>query len=448
MHLPKSLRTLIRWWRYKQHNRAAALHTHSLDCPGCGLALTVPRLTQGEAASCPRCHHPLVRVETSPFVVPPALALASLVIMALVYSQLFILIEMPGVRSSLTLPEMVRVLLVQDFGFLAEVMVLLTFGTPLLFCLLCLYVYSGLMQQQQRPGMLYATRMLVRLRHWMMVDVFFISTLVAYIKLSSVAKVTFGSAFWLMFVLAVLLIRTAQSIPEHWVYFQIQQLLKRDPVRLVRTEHTINCGTCLYHQPSSRSRCAVCGSALHRRRPDSIGLSSAFLLAALLLYLPANLLPIMISSNPITTEISTILDGIVYMWRDGDKLIAAIIFSASVAVPVVKIIAMMVLLYSARIRPLLPAPRLALLYRITEYIGRWSMVDIFVIIIMMSAFRTPVARVTPGPAAIYFCLVVVLTMFAATYFDPRLIWDKINRRAPANSTGSTPVSLPHKRRPI
>lgn len=440
MKLIQDIHILDRWWRYRQHNAAAKLPAHSLDCPGCGLSLTVPPLAQGQAATCPRCRHPLVRVERNPFRAPPALASAALILMLLVYSQLFILVELSGVYAYLTLPEMVRVLLAQDFGFLAEVMLALTFGTPALFCLLCLYVYGALVYQQRLPGLLYATRLLVRLRSWMMVDVFFISTLVAYIKLASVAHVTFGPAFWLMFALAVLLLRTAQVIPEHWVYFQIQRLSGRDPAKLLRTPHTLNCSECLYHQPANRSRCSVCGSMLHRRRPYSLRISSAFLLAALILYFPANLLPIMISSNPLNTEINTILDGIAYMWRTGDKLIAVIIFSASVAVPVVKIIAIMVLLYSAQVRPLLSHMRLAWLYRFTESVGRWSMVDIFVIIILMASFRTPLARVTAGPAAVYFCLVVLLTMFAAQYFDPRLLWDKIH--APAK-----PSRHPHAHRP-
>ena len=101
-----------------------------------------------------------------------------------------------------------------------------------------------------------------------------------------------------------------------------------------------------------------------------------------------------------------------------------IIFSASILVPVLKIIAMAVLIASAYFKPPMSAPKMSVLYRITESIGRWSMIDIFVIIILMSSFHTNMARVVPGGAAVYFCLVVVLTMLSAYYFDPRLIWDR------------------------
>ena len=112
------------------------------------------------------------------------------------------------------------------------------------------------------------------------------------------------------------------------------------------------------------------------------------------------------------------------MWRDGDKVIAAIIFSASILVPSLKIISMATLIASAHFGLPMPIHRMSRLYHITEAVGRWSMIDIFVIIILMSAFHTPIARVTPGPAALYFCLVVLLTMLSAHYFDPRLLWDK------------------------
>ena len=148
----------------------------------------------------------------------------------------------------------------------------------------------------------------------------------------------------------------------------------------------------------------------------------------MILLLPANLMTIMVSSNPTVIERSTIFSGIQFMWRDGDHYIAMIIFSASIMVPWLKIIAMGVLLYAAKFGTKMAPQKLAKLYLITESIGRWSMIDIFVIIMLMSTFRTHLARVVPGPAALYFCLVVLLTMLSAHFFDPRLLWDKATQR--------------------
>ncbi|MCF7521255.1 paraquat-inducible protein A [Neisseria sp. ZJ106] len=416
--------TLSRW-RVKAYRDDAVLPAHTVDCPDCGTRIAIPPLKQGREAFCPACGHEVVQVEDNPYVAPLAYAVASLILLAFVSGMMFVQVEMAGVASILSLPEMMRLLIAQDFGFLADVMFVLTFGTPLLFLLLCVYVYTALIRNLMLPGLLRATRLLVRLRHWMMVDVFFISTLVAYIKLSAVAQVTFGPAFYLMLGLGVMLIRTSVSIPQHWVYYQIHQILGNNAVQEA-SEDKICCSRCLYFRDKDEETCGVCGADLYRRRPHSLRLSSAFLLTAAILYVPANLLPIMISSNPTNLQVNTIFNGIVYMWNDGDKLIAAIIFSASIMVPVLKLIAMAVLIASAYFKPPLDGGKMSRLYRITEAVGRWSMIDIFVIIILMSAFHTNLARVVPGEAAVYFCLVVLLTMLSAYFFDPRLIWDKIS----------------------
>ena len=248
-------------------------------------------------------------------------------------------------------------------------MFVLTFGAPVLFLLLCLYIYTALMRERAYPTLRFATRVLVRLRHAIMVDVFFISTLVAYIKLSSVAEVEFGSAFYLMFALSVMLIRTSVSIPQYWVYYKIHRLTGGDAVQTASDDKTC-CSRCLYFRDKDEQPCEVCGADLYRRRPKSLSISLAFLIAAFILYFPANILPIMISSNPTALEVNTIFNGIVYMWNDGDRLIAVIIFSASILVPVLKIIAMAVLIASVYFKPPMSAPKMSVLYRITESIGR------------------------------------------------------------------------------
>ena len=419
----KPIPSYTRWWRYKSYLPDASLPAHTVDCPDCGNRMDIPRLRQGQEAHCPVCNHEVVEVENNPYVAPLAYAMTSLILMAFAYSMVYIRVELFGVTSVLTLPEMMRLLIYQDYGFLAEVMFILTFGAPVLFLLLCLYVYTALVRERAYPALRFATRVLVRLRHAIMVDVFFISTLVAYIKLSSVAEVEFGSAFYLMFALSVMLIRTSVSIPQHWVYYKIHRLTGGDAVQTASDDKTC-CSRCLYFRDKDEQPCEVCGADLYRRRPKSLSISLAFLLAAFILYFPANILPIMISSNPTALEVNTIFNGIVYMWNDGDRLIAVIIFSASILVPVLKIIAMAVLIASVYFKPPMSAPKMSVLYRITESIGRWSMIDIFVIIILMSSFHTNMARVVPGGAAVYFCLVVVLTMLSAYYFDPRLIWDR------------------------
>lgn len=409
-----------RW--LKLYMPEATLPAHTVECPECGLTVALPKLRQGQQAQCPRCHYHLVRVENNPFLLPLALALAGLIVMLMGFGQRFITIVLGGVFSPLTLPQMVNDLFFQDYGFLGAVLFAFTFVMPALFLLLCLYVYLSLLCDEPLPYVLLAAKIMMRIRHWVMVDVFFISILVADIKMSAVAQVHFGASFWLMPALALILLRTTIAIPVHWVYFQIYRSGNQNVFEMPTAENQC-CTRCLYYRPMTEHICAICGSKVFNRRPHSLKISWCFLLAAMILYIPANVLPIMISENLLGREVSTIMSGIIYMWKDGDKLIAAIIFSASIAVPVLKIVSMILLLYSAHFKPLLKVEKLSLQYRLTEAVGRWSMIDVFVIILLMSAFHSPVARVTPGPAVMYFCLVVILTMLAAYFFDIRLIWD-------------------------
>ncbi len=171
-----------------------------------------------------------------------------------------------------------------------------------------------------------------------------------------------------MFALSVMLIRTSVSVPQHWVYFQIGRLTGNNAVQTASEGKTC-CSRCLYFRDSAESPCGVCGAELYRRRPKSLSISSAFLTAAVVLYFPANILPIMISSNPAATEANTIFSGIAYMWDEGDRLIAAVIFSASILVPVLKIAAMSVLIAAARFALPAGAKKLSHLYRITEAVA-------------------------------------------------------------------------------
>jgi paraquat-inducible protein A len=171
-------------------------------------------------------------------------------------------------------------------------------------------------------------------------------------------------------------------------------------------------------------RCTRCGSRLHLRKPNSLARTWALLLAALVLYLPANLLPVMHTSSLFGAQKDTIMSGVVYLWTSGSWPLAALVFIASIAVPMLKILAIGFLAASANLRSRWQPVQRARIYRIVELVGRWSMLDIYVIAILTALVQfNALATITAGPAAIAFGAVVVLTMFAAMSFDPRLTWD-------------------------
>ena len=171
-------------------------------------------------------------------------------------------------------------------------------------------------------------------------------------------------------------------------------------------------------------RCPRCGAALHLRKPASVSRSWALLVAAVILYIPANLLPMMKTSSLFGTQSDTIMSGVVYFWTSGSWYLALIIFFASVMVPLLKMIALALLLVTVQRRSRWQPEQRARLYRLVEFVGRWSMLDIYVVAVIVALVQLKaIATIQPGAGAAAFGAVVVLTMFSAMAFDPRLIWD-------------------------
>ena len=197
----------------------------------------------------------------------------------------------------------------------------------------------------------------------------------------------------------------------------------------------VGCHVCEKVSPVSVGRCPRCGSRLHMRKPDSISRTMALVIAAAVMYVPANLLPILTTRElGISTE-STIIAGMVQFWNTGAYPIAIVIFTASIMIPLLKIVALLWLCAAAK--GLVPhsARILGKVYWITELLGRWSMVDIFVVAILVAMVQLGnYMIITPGPGALAFAGVVLLTMFAAMSFDPKLLWDQLEREEDALST--------------
>jgi len=176
--------------------------------------------------------------------------------------------------------------------------------------------------------------------------------------------------------------------------------------------------------PPEPARCPRCNARLHLRKPHSEQRSWAYLIAAFIMYFPANFLPMMITSTLSGTREDTIISGIITLWEEGSWGIAAVVFFASVTVPILKMIALTLLLVSVRMRAGWMPKQRTRLYRLIRWIGRWSMLDIYVVAILTSLVQFSfLANVEVGPAAFPFGVVVVLTMIAVMEFDPRLIWD-------------------------
>ena len=169
--------------------------------------------------------------------------------------------------------------------------------------------------------------------------------------------------------------------------------------------------------------CPRCGHVLRARRPFSVQRTWACVLAAAVLYIPANVLPIMTTTAGLQRDRHTLLGGIHELWVDGSWFLAVIVFVASIAVPVLKIAVLALLAWTADHAPAWRRLERAKLYRLIEAVGHWSMLDVYVVVLLSATIRFgAVANVEAGPALLAFASVVVLTMLATFAFDPRLIW--------------------------
>jgi paraquat-inducible protein A len=175
---------------------------------------------------------------------------------------------------------------------------------------------------------------------------------------------------------------------------------------------------------NARASCPRCGEAVHFRKVNSLSRTWALLIAAMILYIPANVLPFSIVTALGHSEPDTILSGVIYFINSGEWPIAAVIFTASIFVPILKLMVITYLLLSIHFRSRWRPQERTRLYRIIEGIGRWSMIDIYVVTIMAALVHMgSLADFSVGPGAVFFASVVVLTMSASMTFDPRLIWD-------------------------
>jgi paraquat-inducible protein A len=182
--------------------------------------------------------------------------------------------------------------------------------------------------------------------------------------------------------------------------------------------------------PGQSAFCPRCGATLHQRRPNSIAYTWALVIAAMIFYIPANVLPMTVTSALGATQADTIMSGVIYFIHSGSWEIAMVIFVASIFVPFMKFMVLIYLLLSVQFKSIKRPKDRTRLYQLTEAIGRWSMLDIYVVTILIALVKLGIlADIEAGPAVIYFAAVVVVTMLAAESFDPRLIWDVVEEES-------------------
>ncbi|WP_233887537.1 paraquat-inducible protein A [Paraburkholderia flagellata] len=325
-------------------------------------------------------------------------------------------------------------------------------------CLLALLVPLAVNRAPWHAPLLF--RVMYTARPWGMTEVLILGLLVALVKLSHIATVVTGVALWSFGALMLVLAGASAAFDARQFWSRVARAARRakapDVADVTDTpDLTTNfasreearargdraagpltgaaCGIAHCHACGMLARmpaaahaatCPRCGCALHLRKVASLSRTWALLVAAVVLYVPANVLPVMDTSSLFGTQKDTIMSGVVYLWVSGSWPLALLVFIASIAVPMLKILGLSYLTWSTQRRwTWLPEQRTRI-YRLIELVGRWSMLDIYVITMLVALVQfNALATIRAGPAAIAFGAVVILTMFAANMFDPRLIWD-------------------------
>lgn len=419
-------------------------HDSLTECPECGLLQRNPVLPPHGYAECARCGAVLHRDRPDSLNRTLALTVAGLVLFVVANSFPFLSFEMGGQSTRTTLLTGVAELYRGGNWFIASTVLFTSILAPGLELLLLLLVLVPLMLGRLPAWLPQLFRWVRTLAPWGMMDVFMLGILVSVVKLSELATIVPGaSLFAFVFLILVLAAAQAALAPDLvWSRVALPGAVTRP---LVRGEPHISCDICGLTLPWSavrhddrEPRCPRCAMALHHRKPQSIERTWALMLTAAVFYIPANLLPIMTSTSLGVSQSDTIFTGVVFLVTNGMWPLAVIVFVASVFVPLLKLLILLVLLISVQRRSHWNPRERTRLYRIIETIGRWSMVDVYVLTILVALVRLgKVASVQPEPGAVFFCAVVVMTMLATMSFDPRLIWDALEQNHAGRRQGSS-----------
>ncbi len=385
-------------------------------CPQCDLLFTLPRLKRHQHGHCPRCAAHIASGRDWPITRLVAMALAMLVLMPFAYTEPLLNIRLLGVSINASLLEGIWQMTRQGHPVTASMVAFCIIGAPVTLVLALLYLFfAPRVGMNLRPVLL----LFERLKEWVMLDVYLVGLAVASIKVREFSEVLPGNGLLAFLALMALSLLTLIHLnPEQlWQRFYPQRACPASPQALV-------CLSCRFTgAPDDRGRCRRCHVPLTLRRPYSLQKSWAALIASVILLFPANLLPIsVIYVNGVRRE-DTIFSGIMSL-AAGNVPVALVVFVASILVPFSKVLITSTLLLSIHFRVRHSLMTRMRLLRFMAWIGRWSMLDLFVIALTMSLVnRDQLLAFTMGPAAFYFGAAVILTILSVEWLDSRLMWD-------------------------
>jgi paraquat-inducible protein A len=403
------------------------------ECPGCGLLHEIPPMAPGVTARCSRCPTSLLHTTTHPLEYSIALTLAALVLLAVMCTTTLMSVQTSGISHSADLfagpVELVR----RNMGALAVVVVFVTVLAPLGKLTGTLYVLMRLNERDPPNHLRRVFAWAERLRPWSMIEVFVFGVFVAYTKLGDLVTIRLDAGVYALLALTVVVIWADSALDREKIWERLRYGDAPGPGAgsLERLEgEPIGCELCglVCRVTREDQRCPRCDAKLHLRKPGSIQRTWALVIAAAVLYVPANYFPVLTVEQLGAGAPSTIFGGVEELIESGMYPLAALVFFASVAVPMLKLVGLTVMLIATQTGRSGWLRDRTRLYHAVRWIGRWSMIDIFMESLLGALVQFGnVVTIEPGVGAVAFCGVVILTIFAAETFDPRLMWDARGR---------------------
>ncbi len=408
----------------KREPAISASHTEVIVCHGCDHYFDSVPCKPGYQLNCNYCGSVLQTHHRNWLSRAGAFTVAGVVLFVMTVSFPFLGLEAGGQQQLSQLLSGVLALLDREQFILASLVFVTIFLLPLVELLCLAFVIAARWFDVKPRGLNAVMQLLFISRPWNMMEIFFISVLITSIKLGDIASLIPGVGLYAFAGLILVLIYTHMHLDRHALW----QWLRYDNRFVVSEGDKLAVCHCCDALVSERlSHCPRCQSKVRRRIYDSYQRTLALLVAATILYLPANLLPIMTTVQFGVERTDTILSGIMHLFEAGNFFIAGIVFVASMLVPILKIVTLAYLLWAIKKKQQGSPKRQTFIYRVTEFVGRWSMIDVFVVTLLVAMVQFGVlANVEPNGAIVCFAGVVVLTMLAAETFDPRLLWDAHN----------------------
>jgi len=401
-----------------------------IACHECGLLHGIRELPHGASAKCGRCGARLYHARSNSIESCLLLTIAALILFTLANTFPFMTFTVEGREQVNTLFTGVQVLFDDGMWHLAGVVLAASIAAPGVKLGLTTYVLLPMHFGRRAPFTATVFRWVEILRPWAMMEVYLLGVLVAYVNLVKLGDLELGVAVFSFAVLIVVMVAADASLDAREVWDKIGPVTTARDLPSLAPARLVGCHSCDLVNPlpadphSHHAHCRRCGAPLHKRKTNGVTRAWALLIAAVIMYIPANVYPVMtvISFGRGTPD--TILSGVKHLIEGGLWPLAALVFFASVAVPMLKIIGLGFILISVQRKSNWRPRDRTVMYRIVEAIGRWSMIDIFMVSILVALVNLgAVATIEPGAGALAFASVVIITMIAAMLFDPKLIWD-------------------------